>query len=130
MLQHHWQMFIPKTQNWFHHAMVSRMRITYLNTILSLGRTNRKEIHINSYYRGLPTQYPTCLLSSLHLEQLSAAKASGNRLMLGKMPYSKSGSFLFFSEFLVIYISLLRKWHWRRKKSACWTIFCLTQLFC
>ena len=53
------------------------------STILSLGKTNWKEVNINpkvgvstSYYRGLPTQCPTCPLSSLHLERLAAAKTS------------------------------------------------------
>ena len=99
----------------FHHAMVSRMRTTYLNTILSLVKTNRKEININSYYRGLPTQCPTCLLSSLHLEQLSAAKTSGNGPMLGKMSYSKIRVRLVFF-WVYIYISLLRKWTLKKKK--------------
>ena len=92
------------------------MRTTYLNTILSLRKTNQKEVNINSYYRGLPTQCPTYLLSNLYLEQLSAAKTSGNGAILGKMSYSKIRVCLFSPEFLVIHISLFRKWTLKKKK--------------
>ena len=66
------------------------------------GKTNWKEININpklgvstSYYRGLPTQCPTCLLSSLHLEQLPAAKTE-NGPMSSKLSYRIRVSFVLY----------------------------------
>ena len=55
--------------------------------ILSLGKTNRKEVNININQKGLPSQGPTCPLSILDLEQLPTAKTSETGPVSCKMSY-------------------------------------------